>query len=106
VASDAWASVRECHPSARLRFQLVASWRKAWNAWDKNPVSVRNRRFLYRVFGPLSLIGLIVMLTIGEWVAAGFMAIFIAICLESGLRTEGTLARRVLLRLRLRSGSL
>ena len=82
---------------------MASSWRKAWSAWDKNPVSVSNRRFLYRVFGPFSVVALIVLLSLGEWVAAGLMAVLGAICLESGLRTDGTLARRLLQRLR--SGS-
>ena len=69
--------------------------RALWRAWDSNPVSVANRRFLYTYCTPLSLIGCVVMLAVGQWVAAGFMAFFLAVALESGARSPGTYAHRV-----------
>jgi hypothetical protein len=74
--------------------------RQLWQAWDRNPASVRGRRFIYWFFGLYGAIGLIVMLVIGQWVAAAFMAFFLAVALESGARTPGTFAERVVSRLR------
>ena len=74
--------------------------RELWQAWDGNPASVRGRRFIYWVFGPYGAVGLIVMLVIGQWVAAAFMACFVAVALESGARTPGTRAQQVVVRLR------
>jgi hypothetical protein len=73
--------------------------RDAWRAWDENPASVGGRRFIYWLFGPFGALGLIVMLLIGQWVAAGFMASFLAVALVSGVRTPGTRAHRVAARL-------
>ena len=73
--------------------------RDLWQAWDGNPASVGGRRFIYRFFGPFATIGLIVMLLVGQWVAAGFMAFFLAMALVSGVRTPGTRAHRVAARL-------
>ena len=69
--------------------------RAPWRAWDSNPASVAGRRFLYTYCTPLSLIGFVVMLAVGQWVAAGFMAFFLAVALESGARTPGTYAHRI-----------
>jgi len=77
--------------------------RQLWQAWDRNPASVRGRHLIYWFFGVYGAIGLIVMLVIGQWVAAAFMAFFVAVALESGARTPGTCAERVVSRLR-RSG--
>jgi hypothetical protein len=74
--------------------------RALWRAWDSNPVSVENRRFLYMYGTPLTLVGLVLLLVVGEWVAAGFMAFLLAVALESGARTPGTRAQRVASRLR------
>ena len=74
--------------------------RQLWQAWDRNPASGSGRRFIYWFFGLYGATGLIVMLVIGQWVAAAFMAFFLAVALESGARTPGTCAERVVSRLR------
>jgi hypothetical protein len=84
VQAVAWASKQD-------RSTLRALWR----AWDSNPVSVANRRFLYRYGTPLALAGLVLMLVVRQWVAAGFMAFLLAVALESGARTPGTYAHRI-----------
>jgi hypothetical protein len=82
----------------------MPSLRKIWDAWDQNPIAVWNRKYIYRVFGPLSLGGLVWMATIGEWAAAGFTAVLLGIAVESGARTPGTTVRRLFLHLRGRRG--
>jgi len=47
--------------------------------------------------------GLILMLVVGQWVAAGFMAFFLAMALVSGARSRGTHAQRFVAWLRRRS---
>jgi hypothetical protein len=74
--------------------------RALWQTWDKNSASVESRRVIYWFFAPYGTLGLIVMLVIGQWVAAGFMAFFLAIALVSGARTPETHAQRVVSRLR------
>jgi hypothetical protein len=46
---------------------------------------------------------LILMLVVGQWVAAGFMAFFLAMALVSGARSRGTHAQRFVAWLRRRS---
>ena len=77
--------------------------RAIWKAWDQDPVSVSNRRFLYRLGTPPSFAGLILFLTIGQWVLAGFMVAILAITLEAGARSPGTRAHRMLSHFRRRA---
>ena len=92
VQAVAWASKQD-------RSTLRALWR----AWDGNPVSVANRRFLYRYCTPLCLVGLVLLLVAREWVAAGVMFALLMVALESGARTSGTHAHRLATRLLRRS---
>jgi hypothetical protein len=59
---------------------------------------------MYIFVTPLSGAVLLLMLAIREWVLAGFMAVFLLIGLESGVRTSGTRANRIATRLWRRDG--
>ena len=64
-------------------------------AWDQNPVSVSNRRFIYRFVTPLMLAAFIFYLVLGQWVVAGLTVVLVAIGLEAGARTPGTRAQQL-----------
>jgi hypothetical protein len=93
-----WLSLRRpVQAVSWARKQEPSTLRALWRAWDGNPVSVSNRRLLYTYCTPtpLSLVGFVVMLAVDQWVAAKFMAFFLAVALESGARTPGTYAHRI-----------
>jgi hypothetical protein len=81
----------------------MASPRDLWEAWDSNPGSVSGRRIIYWYFTPFGFAGLILMLVVGQWVAAGFMAFFLSMALVSGARSCGTHAQWIVAWLRRRS---
>jgi len=80
--------------------QQMPSLRSLWRAWDQNSVSVSSRRLIYWIFTPIGGVGLVVMLVVGQWVAAGFMASILTVALVSGVRSPGTKAQRLIARLR------
>jgi hypothetical protein len=81
----------------------MPSPRRVWRAWDRNVISVESRRLIYLLFAPVGSAGLIVMLVVGEWVAAGFMAAFLVVALEAGARSPGTRPHRLVSSLRRRT---
>jgi hypothetical protein len=95
AAGVLWLSLRRPVQAVAWSKQDRSTLRALWRAWDSNPVSVANRRFLYRYGTPLTLAGLVLMLVVRQWVAAGFMAFLLAVALESGARTPGTYAHRI-----------
>lgn len=61
--------------------------RAIWDAWDQSPVSVSNRRFLYRFGTPVTFAYLVFLLSLGQWVAA-------AISGHAGPASAGIASRR------------
>jgi hypothetical protein len=69
--------------------------RDYWDAWNNNPVSVANRRLIYRIFTPLSFVGLVLMLAMNEWVGAVFAIAILLIAISAGIRTPGSYLARL-----------
>jgi hypothetical protein len=94
--------LKVCVPVADDLTQMPSP-RELWRAWDRNAISVESRRLIYLLFAPIGSIGLIVMLVVGQWVAAGFMAAFLVVALEAGARSPGTRPHRLVSSLRRRT---
>jgi hypothetical protein len=72
----------------------MPSWRELWKAWDQNPVSIANRKFIYRIYGPLSVVAVVAFAAMGEWIAVLFAFVLLALAIVSGARTQGTTIER------------
>jgi hypothetical protein len=97
-----WGGLAMCLVALVRRALRNPQVREIWRAWDQNPVSVYNRRLIYR-FGTPTMLGFSVFfLALGQWVAGGLMLVLVGVGLEAGARTPGTRAHRLFLRLRQR----
>jgi Flp pilus assembly protein TadB len=67
-------------------------WRALWRDWDGSPGARWSRQNAYRVGLPLAVVGLVAMLVLTHWVAAGFMVVFIATVLRAEYERRGRLS--------------
>ena len=72
------------HP---MLLEAMSRLRAIWDAWDQSPVSVSNRRCLYRFGTPVTFAYLVFLLSLGQWVGA-------AISGHTGPASAGIASRR------------